>query len=173
LRLAFDWSSIEQVGESGFKFWSVIQQKLEKVNIPVCHLEWSLLMATSKLCVVVVSGSLERLQMAAMVASVGAVSGQEVMVFLSMNALSYFVKGNSTKASHEGAMGEVMASKRVPEFTTLFEQAVELGDAKIYPCSMAMDVLGIEQDGLEGFLERATGLTKFLHDAQGGQVWTF
>ncbi|MGC2458509.1 MAG: DsrE/DsrF/DrsH-like family protein [Gallionellaceae bacterium] len=130
-------------------------------------------MATSKLCVVVVSGSLERLQMAAMVASVGAVSGQEVMVFLSMNALSYFEKGKSLKAPHEGEMGKLMASKNVPEFKTLFEQAVELGDARIYPCSMAMDVLGIEQEGLEDYLEKATGLTKFLHDAQNGQIWTF
>jgi peroxiredoxin family protein len=130
-------------------------------------------MSSSKLCVVVVSGSLERIQMAAMVASVGAVSGHEVMVFLSMNALSYFVKGNTARAAHEGAMGELMASKKVPEFKTLFEQAVELGEAKIYPCSMAMDVLGIEQEALEGYLEQATGLTKFLHDASGGQVWTF
>ena len=130
-------------------------------------------MATSKICVVTVSGSLERLQMAAMVASVAAVSGQEVIVFLSMNALSYFVKGNTSKAPHEGAMGELIATKKVPEFKTLFEQAVELGDAKIYPCSMAMDVLGVEQDGLEDYLENATGLTKFLHDANDGQIWTF
>ena len=130
-------------------------------------------MASSKVCVVVVSGTLERLQMAAMVASVAAVSGQEVLVFLSMNAMSYFVKGNQDKAPHEGEMGALMAGKKVPEFKTLFEQAVELGDAKIFPCSMAMDVLGVEQDGMEGYLEQATGLTKFLHDAQDGQVWTF
>ncbi len=131
------------------------------------------MMSLSKICVVVVSGSLERLQMAAMVASVAAVSGQEVMVFLSMNALPYFAKGKTLKAPNEGEMGRLMASKKVPEFKTLFEQAVELGDAKIYPCSMAMDVLGIEQDGLESYLGKATGLTKFLRDAQGGQVWTF
>jgi peroxiredoxin family protein len=131
------------------------------------------MMSASKICVVVVSGSLERLQMAAMVASVGAVSGQEVMVFLSMNALPYFVKGNTSKAPHEGDMGRLMAGKKVPEFKTLFEQAVELGDARIFPCSMAMDVLGIEQEGLESYLGKATGLTKFLHDAQDGQVWTF
>jgi peroxiredoxin family protein len=130
-------------------------------------------MPANKICVVVVSGSLERLQMAAMVASVGAVSGQEVMVFLSMNALPYFAKGNSSKAPHEGDMGKLMATKKVPEFKILFEQAVELGDAKIYPCSMAMDVLGIEQAELEGYLGKATGLTKFLHDAQDAQVWTF
>ena len=130
-------------------------------------------MSSSKICVVVVSGSLERLQMAAMVASVGAVSGQEVLVFLSMNALPYFVKGDTSKAPIEGAMGKAMAGKKIPKFKTLFEQAVELGDAKILPCSMAMDVLGIEQEGLESYLGSATGLTKFLHDAQDGQVWTF
>ncbi len=130
-------------------------------------------MATNKLCVVVVSGSLERLQMAAMVASVGAVSGQDVMVFLSMNALSFFVKGSTSKVQHEGEIGGLMASKNVPDFKTLFEQAVELGDARIYPCSMAMDVLGVEQSSLEDYLEKATGLTRFLHDAVDGQVWTF
>ena len=130
-------------------------------------------MATNKICVVVVSGTLERLQMAAMVASVAAVSGQDVMVFLSMNALSHFVKGNTVKAPHEGEMGALIASHKVPEFKTLFEQALELGDAKIYPCSMAMDILGVEQDALEKYLEKATGLTKFLHDSSDGQIWTF
>lgn len=130
-------------------------------------------MPSSKICVVVIADSLERLQMAAMVASVGAVSGQEVMVFVSMNALSYFMKGHVSKAQHEGKLGNLMASKNVPAFKTLFEQAIELGGAKIYPCSMAMDVLGIGQEALEDYMEEATGLTKFIHDAQGGQVWTF
>jgi peroxiredoxin family protein len=130
-------------------------------------------MAAQKICVVAVSGSLERLQMAAMVASVAAVSGHEVLVFLSMNALPYFVKDSTAKAPHEGKMGGLIASKKVPEFKTLFEQAVEYGDAKIFPCSMAMDVLSIEQDSLENYLQEATGLTKFLHDADNSQVWTF
>ncbi len=56
-------------------------------------------MSSSKICVVVIADSLERLQMAAMVASVGAVSGREVMVFVSMNALSYFIKGHVSKPS--------------------------------------------------------------------------
>ncbi len=70
-------------------------------------------------------------------------------------------------------MGKLIASKNVPAFKTLFEQAVELGDAKIYPCSMAMDVMGVEQKDLEDYMEEATGLTKFLHDGQDGQVWIF
>ena len=90
-----------------------------------------------------------------------------------MNALPYFIKGSKAKAPHEGEMGDLMAGKKVPEFKTLFEQAVELGDARIYPCSMAMDVLAVEQNNLEGYLVEATGLTKFLDDARDGQVWTF
>ena len=123
--------------------------------------------------ILVVSGALERLQMAAMVASVGAVSGNAVTVFLSMNALPYFLKGSVAAAPPEGPFGELMAGKNVPAFRPLFEQAVELGDAKLHPCSMAMDVLGIAQDTLLPHLGAPLGLTKFLHDARHTQVWSF
>ena len=130
-------------------------------------------MASNKLSIIVVSGALERLQMAAMLASVGAVSGFDVCVFLSMNAMPYFVKGSDMPAPPEGAFGRSMAGKKVPPFRTLFEQAVELGGAKLHPCSMAMDVLGVEREGLESYLGEPMGLTKFLDDAQGAQAWTF
>jgi peroxiredoxin family protein len=131
------------------------------------------MMAQNKLSIVVVSGSRERLQMAAMVASVGAVSGNDVMVFLSMNALPFFAKGATQDAPSEGPVGELMAKKNVPPFKHLFEQAVELGDAKIHPCSMAMDVLELEPAALESYLGEPLGLTKFLDDCRGAQVWTF
>lgn len=130
-------------------------------------------MSTSKISILIVSGSLERLQMAGMVASVGAVSGSEVTVFLSMNALQYFIKGSDTSAPAEGPFGEVMSGKNVPPFKSLFENAVELGDAKIYPCSMAMDVLDADAGDLEPYLSEPLGLTKFLTEAADHQIWTF
>lgn len=130
-------------------------------------------MSSSKISVVCISGKREQLQMAGMIASVGAVSGNEVVVFLSMNALEYFLKGADAKAPAEGRMGELMEQKGAPAFRTLFEQAVMLGDAKIHPCSMAMDVLGVEQEQLEPWLGEPLGLTKFLDDAHDGQVWSF
>jgi len=126
-----------------------------------------------RISVVVVSGTLERLQMAAMVASVGAVSGNEVAVFLSMNALPLFRRGAPSSAPAEGPMGGLLTQKKAPPFKQLFEQAVELGDAKIYPCSMAMDVFGYQAEDLEAYLSGPLGLTKFLSDASGGQVWSF
>ena len=130
-------------------------------------------MQPSKIRIVVVSGALERLQMAAMIASVGAVSGNEVRVFLSMNAMPFFVKGSTATPPPEGPFGELMAGKNVPPFRTLLQQAIELGDAKVHPCSMAMDVMGVEHEALEPYLSEPLGLTKFLHDARGSQVWSF
>jgi len=130
-------------------------------------------MNTSKISITVVSGSLERLQMAAMVASVAAVSGNEVNVFLSMNAVQYFIKGNDSTAPAEGSFGKAMSGKNVPGFKSLFESAVELGEATIFPCSMALDILEAEAEDLESYLSEPLGLTKFLSITADSQIWTF
>ncbi|HTT37536.1 MAG TPA: DsrE/DsrF/DrsH-like family protein [Burkholderiales bacterium] len=127
----------------------------------------------NKISIVVVSGTRERLQMAAMMASVGAVSGDAVTVLLSMNALAHFRKGASDPAPSEGAFGRLLDERRAPGFKQLFQSAAELGDAKIRPCSMAVDVLGVTADDLEPWLGEPMGLTRFLSDAHGGQVWSF
>ncbi len=54
-----------------------------------------------------------------------------------------------------------------------FKQAAELGDAKLLPCSMAMDLLKITQNDLDPEFGPPTGLTRFLNDAEGGQLLTF
>ena len=128
---------------------------------------------SQKQSIVVISGSRERLQMAAMVASVAAVGGSEVMVFLSMNALPFFARKSDARPDLEGPVGKLLEQKNVPPFGELFEQACELGDAKVYPCSMAMDVLGLSQEDLEPYIGEAMGLTKFLAEAADSQVWTF
>ncbi|HEX8013287.1 MAG TPA: DsrE/DsrF/DrsH-like family protein [Casimicrobiaceae bacterium] len=130
-------------------------------------------MDSDKISIIVLSDRREQLQMAAMVASIGAVSNHEVLVFISMNALRYFVKGGGEHAPPEGPVGELMERKHAPAFKQLFEQAVELGGAKLHPCSMALDVLGVQPGQLEGYLGEPMGLTVFLDAAKGGQVWSF
>ena len=124
--------------------------------------------------VVCVSGTREKLQMAAMIASVAAATGENVIVFLSMNALPYFIKGHDGKAPAEGEAGTIMDRETgVPAFKELLKQAVELGDAKILPCPMAMDIMKVTRDDLDPELGPPTGLTRFLSDAEGTQVFTF
>jgi len=127
-----------------------------------------------KMNIVCVTGTREKLQMAAMIASVAAATGDEVSVFLSMNAIPYFVKGHSQEAPVEGELGTLMAKEKgVPSFKVLFQQAVELGDAKLLPCSMAMDIMKVTHDDFDSEVGPATGLTRFLSDAEGGQILTF
>ena len=103
-----------------------------------------------KIHIVCVSGTREKLQMAAMIASVAAATGDEVCVFFSMNALLYFVKGQSTAAPVEGSFGTLMDEDGgVPSFKQLFKYAAELGDAKLLPCSMAIDLLKVSADQLD------------------------
>ncbi len=79
----------------------------------------------------------------------------------------------SDTAPAEGPFGKLLQQKKAPDFKQLFQSAAELGDAKIHPCSMAMDLLGVEPKDLEPWLGEPLGLTKFLSDAHGGQVWSF
>lgn len=124
--------------------------------------------------IVLVSGTREKLQMAGMVAAVSAVSGEEVNVFVSMNALEYFlVDGAGKRAPSEGAFGELMESRNAPPFMQLVEQASELGGAKFYPCYMAMDLLGAGKDELLPLMQEPIGLTKFMIDAVQQQVMVF
>lgn len=128
---------------------------------------------SSDINIICLSGSREKMQMAAMVASVGAASGDNVTVFFSMNSLEYFVKGREIKAPIEGSFGDLLSTKGVPEFKVLFQQAAELGDAKLLPCSMAMDLLEVGSDDLDDEMGPPTGLTKFLSDAEAGKIITF
>lgn len=128
---------------------------------------------SQRINIVCMSGTREKLQMAAMVASVAAVTGDDVAVLFSMNALPYFVKGRAGEAPAEGELGALIAATGVPPFKQLFMQAAELGDAKLLPCSMAMDVMKITEEDLEPGIGPPTGLTSFLSDAEGGQLLTF
>ena len=126
-----------------------------------------------KIDIVCVSGTREKLQMAAMIASVAAAMGDTVSVFFSMNALTHFIKGNTAEAPSEGEFGTLLAKRGVPPFKQLFKQAAELGDAKLLPCSMAMDLLKITKNELDPEFGPPTGLTRFLSDSEGGQLLTF
>lgn len=127
----------------------------------------------SSLFVVCLAGTRERLQFAAMTASVAAVSGRDVTVFLSMNALPFFTRTAKGAAPAEGEMGRLMEHRNVPPFEQLFQQAVELGDARIHACSMAMDVAGLTEADLKEYVAGPLGLTKFLSDAESGQLVVF
>jgi len=131
-------------------------------------------MASNTLYILLCSGEHEKVQMAAMIASVAAVSERPVEVFVSMNALLAFAKDAPADTRYHGAgFSKLLKEKKAPDPIMLFRQGRELGDLKLWACSMALDVKGWELDHLdEDLFEGALGLTKFLSDAEGGQFIT-
>lgn len=131
-------------------------------------------MATNPLYVLLCSPDHEKVQMAAMIASVAAVSDRPVRVFVSMGAIYAFEKGLSDDARYKGGdFSKVLRDKKAPDAMELFGQGKMLGDVQMYACSMALDVLGWELDNLvEDLFDDAWGLTKYLSDAEEGQLIT-
>ena len=112
--------------------------------------------------------------MAAMTASVAAVSDRPVEVFVSMNALVVFRKNVDGNRYRGGDFSKIMQARKVPDAIELFGQGRMLGEMKIYACSMAMDVAQIElEDLVDDLIDDAGGLTKFLSDAEAGQLIVF
>jgi peroxiredoxin family protein len=132
-------------------------------------------MADKGLYVLVCSGEHEKLQMAAMTASVAAVSERPVSVFVSMNAMFAFEAGLEPEQRYQGGqMSDALKIRKAPDAVDLLRQGKELGEMQVWACSMALDVLAWEPDRLvEGLFDGAQGLTRFLSDAEAGQLITF
>ncbi len=131
-------------------------------------------MASNPLFILLCSSEHEKLQMAANVASVAAVSDRPVQVLVSMNAILPFAKDTPEDKRYQGgAFSELLKKRRAPNAARLFQQGKEFGDLKIWACSMALDIQGWEIRHLvEGLFDGALGLTKFMSDAENGQFIT-
>lgn len=131
-------------------------------------------MSGQPLFILICSEEHEKIQMAAMIASVAAVSETPVHVFVSMGAIYAFHRELSGDLRYEGGrFSQVMKSRKAPDAMMLFEQGKMLGEMTVHVCSMALDILGWKEDDLvEDVFDGAMGLTKFLSDAQQGQLVT-
>ena len=129
-------------------------------------------MPNNPLFIVLCSSEHEKLQMAGMMASVGAVSERPVKLFVSMNAIFAFGRDTPDEKRYQGGtFSKLMLEKKAPDAIGLLRQGKELGDLEVYACSMALDVSGIEEDELvEDLFDGALGLTRFLSDAEAGQL---
>jgi peroxiredoxin family protein len=123
------------------------------------------------LYILLCSGEHEKIQMAAMMASVAAVSERPVEVFVSMNAILAFARDVSADERYQGGeFSEILTKEKAPDPIGLFRQGKDFGSLKMWACSMALDVKGWDMPQLEEDLfDGPMGLTKFLSDAETGQ----
>jgi peroxiredoxin family protein len=132
-------------------------------------------MASKPLYIMLCSGEHEKIQLAAMIASVAAVSDRPVEVFVTMNAVLAFERGKApAERYHGGHFHDLFMTKKVPDAIELFGQGKMLGDLKMWVCSMVLDLKHweIEKDLAEDLFDGPAGLAKFLADAESGELIT-
>jgi peroxiredoxin family protein len=128
-------------------------------------------MDTPPLFIMLCSGEHEKIQMAAMTASVAAVSERPVQLFVSMNAVSVFKKDLAGDRYAGGEFSQIMKDRGAPDAIELLRQGKTLGDLKAFVCSMSLDVAEIGLDAMvDDLFDDVGGLTSFLSDAESGQL---
>jgi peroxiredoxin family protein len=90
-----------------------------------------------------------------------------------MNALKPFLKANFDSEEFKiGTVGKELLAKKVPLFDSLLRDGKELGELRIYGCSLAMDVLGWKKEDMIDVFDDVIGVSAFLGMAQHAQVIT-
>ncbi len=135
-------------------------------------------MEDEPLNIVVFSGTEDRLQAAAVMASGAAALGKRVNIFLQYWGLEAFRKdriaaglGLAPEAGEHGAALVAAAAKagQQPWHATL-RVAKELGEIDIQACSLSMDVLKIEEEDLDPLVDGVEGVTAFYLNAGDGHI---
>lgn len=125
-----------------------------------------------KISLVLASDEFEKLQAAAMMASVAAVSGMEVNVFVTMAAMSCFVKERVDRKEFlkVGEVGRRVLEKKAPLYADLLSQGKMMGSMKVYACSLALDLIEKPLSEMVPVFDDVVGVATFLGIAEGGQV---
>lgn len=135
-------------------------------------------MEDEPLNIVLFSGTEDRLQAAAVMASGAAALGKKVNIFLQYWGLEAFRKdrihaslGLAPEAGERGAVlvAEAARAGQQPWHATL-RVAKELGEIDIQACSLSMDVLKIEEEDLDPLVDGVEGVTAFYLNAGDGHI---
>ena len=134
-----------------------------------------------RMSIIVFSGTVDKLMAASILTTGGAAMGLEVEVFLTTWGLEAFRKDNyktNMKISKDfeeygPVMMEQMMAKKVPSWMENFKNAREIGDVKIYACSMTMELFGMKLQDLEPIVDDVTGVAVFVERAKEGKITLF
>jgi peroxiredoxin family protein len=134
-----------------------------------------------RMSIIVFSGTVDKLMAASILTTGGAAMGMEVEVFLTTWGLEAFRKdGYKTNMrvskdfeEYAPVMMEQMKAKKVPSWMENFKNAKEIGDVKVYACSMTMELFGMKLEDLEPIVEDVTGVATFVERAKDGNVTLF
>ena len=134
-----------------------------------------------KLAMVVFSGTMDRLMPVGILASGAVAMGMDVDIFLTFWGLQAFSKGAQGKppkfsgdyADMAPMFAQVMKQKNVPSPFDTLRMAKQLGNVKVYACTMTMDLLGQTKGDFIDVVDRTTGVGEFMDLAKDAKMTLF
>src|SRR6266480_4647139 len=134
-----------------------------------------------RMSIVVFSGTVDKLMAASILTTGGAAMGLEVEIFLTKWGLEalrkdgYKTNMKVSKDFEEYApvMMEQMMAKKVPSWMDNLKGAKEVGDVKVYACSMTMELFDMKLSDLEPIVDEVTGVATFVERAKEGRITLF
>ncbi len=118
--------------------------------------------------IIVGSNERSRLAYAAMTSVIISSMGDEVYVFLTMDAVRAFTKNPEVKT--EDMSSKTMVEKKEEDYIGLFRKAKKSGKVKIYACSYASKLFNYAKDDYIDLVDEIAGITTFAMDVEGGQI---
>ncbi|GHO99945.1 peroxiredoxin [Reticulibacter mediterranei] len=134
-----------------------------------------------RMSIILFSGTVDKLMAASILTTGGAAMGMEVEVFLTTWGLEAFRK-DSYKTNmrvskdyedYAPVMMQQMIAKKVPSWMDNFKNAREIGDVKVFACSMTMELFDMKLEDLEPIVDDVTGVATFVERAREGEITLF
>jgi peroxiredoxin family protein len=134
-----------------------------------------------RMSIIVFSGTVDKLMAASILTAGAAAMDMEVEVFLTTWGLEAFCKDaykTNMRISKDfdasaSMMMEQMKAKKVPSWMDNFKSAMEVGNVKIYACSMTMELFDMKLSDLEPIVTDITGVATFVERAKEGRITLF
>ncbi|MEJ2288246.1 MAG: DsrE/DsrF/DrsH-like family protein [Deinococcales bacterium] len=136
-----------------------------------------------KLNVIVMNGTVDKLLAMATIVSGAVAMGKEVNLFVTFWGLMAFKKGAWQDPSQQKLpaeyqefgpmMQERMQSMGINPWMQTLMTAKEIGEVKVYACSMTKDMFGMELDQMEDVVDDEKGVAGFISMCEDAEVLVF
>lgn len=122
----------------------------------------------SKVGIVLGTNELSKVLYAGMWAVISTSMGDEVIVFATMDGVKAFIKENPELKVTDEASKKIKESNE--DVLSFYKKAKKGGKLKVYACSYASKLFGLEKGNYNEVVDDIVGITSFQMDLEGGQL---
>ena len=128
------------------------------------------------LAIIMFSGQAENFIPLAVLTQTAANMGVPVRIFVTGFALPYFTKNKPEprfSKEFEDMVPKLMEGVKklnMPNWDEIIKEAKEIGDVKVYVCSLMSEALGLKKEDMDPIVDDIVGAAYFMGESEGYQV---